>query len=332
MFLSVIAPCYNCKNTINRVLNSILIQEFTDLEVIIIDDNSPESFIQILNKYKELLDIKYFKINPKIHCPGNSRKVGLEKAQGDWVTFIDHDDAFKEGAFKLFYDTVKSSEKPYHFFFSPVEQVDENGNNKKQLDAITWLHGNFYERKWLLDNNINFKQDLKGNEDLYFNNLVYNTLLGEDESYWTSQVPLYKWYSISKSLSNSLTEDSDCGYTEKYFKDYLIANVEPAKISIGKFPNKLDNYKSSLFRVIIYSYFYYQRAIYLFKDEKVLSDMLKSIKDFFNEYKRLFNNSTEDIINEIYKNSENYNSLRDIIKSLSGNFIEKQSIKEFYNG
>lgn len=48
MFLSVIVSCYNCRNYINRVLNSLLIQNFNDFEVIISDDNSTDGFMEIV--------------------------------------------------------------------------------------------------------------------------------------------------------------------------------------------------------------------------------------------------------------------------------------------
>lgn len=74
------------------------------------------------------MNIKYFKTEShKVHCPGNTRKDGWKHASGDWITFIDHDDAFIEGAFQLVYNTVKNSNEKYNFLFSKPLQVDENG-------------------------------------------------------------------------------------------------------------------------------------------------------------------------------------------------------------
>lgn len=333
MFLSVIVSCHNCKNYIKRVLNSLLIQNFDDFEIIISDDESTDDFMDVVNLYKSLLNIKYFKTEKhKIHCPGNTRRDGWKHATGDWVTFMDHDDAFMPGAFKLVYDTVNKAEIKYNFMYSPVSQVDANGNQVRLLDAVTWLHGNFYNRQWLINNNIDFKEDLFGNEDLYFNSMVQGVLIGESASYWKVNKPLYQWYSIPESLSNSVEKNTDCGYTERYFKDYLIAGSEPYMKMIERYPEKKDCYKKNIINLLVYSYFYYERAIFIFKDTKVLNEMLESIKDFFDYYKK--NNlwgSTESLFTTLLTDAESYTTQRNTILSLSGKFIETHSFKEFLN-
>jgi glycosyltransferase involved in cell wall biosynthesis len=160
-------------------MNSLLVQDFDDMEIIISDDNSTDNFMEIVDKYKALLNIKYFPTNKhKYHCPGNTRLDGLSHATGEWVTFIDHDDELIPGSFKTVYDTLNNNlQYNIPFIFSPVQRVDVNGNSTL-LEAITWLHGNFYKRQFLIDNDINFKEDLYGNEDLYFNNLVNGHLTG----------------------------------------------------------------------------------------------------------------------------------------------------------
>ena len=332
MFLSVIVSCHNCRPYIKRVLNSLLIHNFDDFEVIIEDDNSSDNFMEIVQPYAQLMDIKYFKTEPhKVHCPGNTRRDGWKHASGDWITFMDHDDAFIEGAFQLVYDTVKNSEEKYHFLFSKPLQVDENGQNGKELDAITWLHGNFYEKQWLIDNEIDFKEDLFGNEDLWFNNLVYDTLAGQNDKFWTANVSLYKWYSVPESLSNKNPENTDCGYTEKYFADYLTANYYSHLISIKKYPLMTNFYRDSCAKVFLYSYFYYERAIYLFKDEEVLGRMLEAIKTTFANYCSELKGSKEELLESIRKDCETYNSQRDVIGNLSGKFIETHSFGEFLN-
>lgn len=332
MFLSVIVSCHNCKPYIQRVLNSLLIQEFKDFEVIISDDNSTDGFMELVKLYEPLLNIKYYKTNShKKHCPGNTRRDGWSHATGEWITFMDHDDAFIQGAFNTLYNTCVASEEKYHFMYSPVAQVDCNGQTVKQLDAATWLHGNFYNRQWLIDNDINFKEDLFGNEDLYFNNLVYGTIAGKDEKYWTVNHPLYQWFSIPESLSNKKPEGTDCGYTEKYYNDYLTANVEPHLLLAKKFPNQCAYFEDNVIRALIYSYFYYERAITVYKDINVLTEMLESIKKAFLLYENHCNGSAQKLFDYIYQKVDAFIEQRESIYSLSGKFIEFHSFKEFLN-
>ena len=90
IFLSVIIPCHNCRNSIGELLDS-LIQQVNPprFEVIIQDDNSTDGFMEIVNGYKIYLDIKYFKNKQReVHCPGNTRNDGLDNAKGKWVAKV----------------------------------------------------------------------------------------------------------------------------------------------------------------------------------------------------------------------------------------------------
>ena len=330
MFLSVIVSCHNCKPYIKRVLNSILIQEFDDLEIIISDDHSTDGFMEEVNKYNDLLNIKYFKTDThKFHCPGNTRMDGWKHASGDWITFIDHDDEFLPGAFNQMKASLEANAQ-YNipFVFSPVQRIDANGN-VSLLDAVTWLHGNFYKRSFLIENNINFKEDLYGNEDLYFNNLVNGIITGKGYSILKLDSPMYKWICNTESLSNSKIGDLD--YTEKYFGDYLISNSEPHIRCYNEFSQKHNHFKRELTQAILYSYFYYQRALYN-NGKKKVEQMYIDIKNTYNKILSVLNLTTKDLIKEFESDVTRYNDARNIICQLSGGFIETQSIQQFLKG
>lgn len=327
MFLSVIISCHNCKPYIKRVLNSLVLQEFDDMEIIISDDHSTDDFMDEVEKYKGLLDIKYFLTEEhKYHCPGNTRLDGWKHASGDWITFIDHDDEFLPGAFNLVKTQLKAnSQYNIPFVFSPVQRIDAVGN-VSLLDASTWLHGNFYKRSFLIENEINFKEDLFGNEDLYFNNLVNGTITGKGYSILKLNGPIYKWICNSESLSNK--KDGELEYTEKYFGDYLISNSEPHIICYNKFPNQQEYFKRELTQAILYTYFYYQRALYN-NGKKKVAQMYTDIVMIYNKILSALNLTTKDMIKDFESDVKRYNDARNIITQLSGSFIESQSISQF---
>ena len=329
MFLSVIVSCHNCKPYIKRLLNSLVIQDFNDMEVIIMDDNSTDNFLELVESYKMLLDIKCFNTEShKYHCPGNTRMDGITHTSGEWITFMDHDDEFLPNAFNTVYSQLKVNSK-YNipFVFSPVQRVDKNGNTGN-LDAITWLHGNFYKKSFLIENNINFKEDLLGNEDLYFNNQVNNHVHGQGLSILKVHDPLYKWHYNEQSFSNTSSEG--LGYTERYFGDYLIANSEPHILCYNLYPDKQEQYRQNLIQTLLYTYFYYQRASFNHGEEK-LTQMLSDIKDTFNKIKLTLNISTKDLLKIYMSDVPRFNDSRNTISSLSGTFIESKSICQFYN-
>ena len=166
MFLSIIVSCHNCKPYIKRLLNSLVIQDFQDMEIIISDDDSTDGFMEYVEPYKALLNIKYFKVGEhKYHCPGNTRKDGWKHAEGEWITFMDHDDELLPNSLNTVKESLlANSQYNIPFIFSPVQRVDSNGN-LVNLDAVTWLHGNLYKKSFLKENNIDFKEDLYENED-----------------------------------------------------------------------------------------------------------------------------------------------------------------------
>lgn len=89
--LSVIIPAYNAEKTIARAVKSIIQQNYTAIEVIIINDGSVDNTDYICRKLAEKdLRIRYFEIN---NCGvSNARNIGLDVAQGSFVTFLDADD------------------------------------------------------------------------------------------------------------------------------------------------------------------------------------------------------------------------------------------------
>jgi glycosyltransferase involved in cell wall biosynthesis len=298
------------------------------MEIIISDDHSTDNFMELVEQYKSLLNIKYFKTNEhKYHCPGNTRRDGLSHATGEWVTFMDHDDIIKPDSFKIVKQQLDANSR-YNipFIFSPVERKDKNGNSMI-LDAVTWIHGNFYKRQFLIDNNINFKEDLYGNEDLYFNNLVNGTVTGQGLSILKLDNPIYIWNYNEKSLSNSSFGELD--YTEKYFGDYLIANSEPHILCYDKFPHLQSHFKRELTQALLYSYFYYQRALYNYGPIKT-EEMLKDIKNITEKILLHLNMNKDQLLTEFFGDVERYNESRQIICALSGKFIETQSLIDFF--
>ena len=90
MKISIIIPVYNCEEYIKKCIDSIIEQTYKDFEVIIINDGSTDNTNYILNEYKNYSNIII--INQNNHGVSYSRNVGLEKAKGNYICFIDGDD------------------------------------------------------------------------------------------------------------------------------------------------------------------------------------------------------------------------------------------------
>lgn len=89
--VSVIIPVYNVEKYLNRCIGSIVNQTYTDLEIILVDDGSPDNCPQMCDEWA-LKDSRIKVIHKENSGAGLARNTGLENATGDYVTFVDSDD------------------------------------------------------------------------------------------------------------------------------------------------------------------------------------------------------------------------------------------------
>ena len=89
--ISVIIPVYNVEKYLSQCLESVLAQTYNDFEVVLVDDGSPDSSGAICEEYA-CKDSRVRVIHQKNAGVSGARNTGIEKAKGEWLTFIDSDD------------------------------------------------------------------------------------------------------------------------------------------------------------------------------------------------------------------------------------------------
>ena len=96
MKFSVIIPCYNAASTIERALDSLTLQAFSDWEVICIDDCSKDNTADVIKAYSDKHNDAQITLlhNEKNSGPGVSRNNGISIARGDYLMFLDADDYY----------------------------------------------------------------------------------------------------------------------------------------------------------------------------------------------------------------------------------------------
>lgn len=98
--VSVIVPIYNVERYLPRCLDTILSQSFTDFELILVDDGSPDRCSIICDEYKakdERIQVIHQK-NAKLSA---ARNAGIDAAQGEWLAFVDSDDWIHKDYLKI---------------------------------------------------------------------------------------------------------------------------------------------------------------------------------------------------------------------------------------
>lgn len=92
MKLSVIVPVYKAENTLRKCVDSLLAQTVEDLEVILVNDGSPDGSASILEDYAARFPDRIRTKTLTNGGQGRARNFGLEMARGEWIGFVDSDD------------------------------------------------------------------------------------------------------------------------------------------------------------------------------------------------------------------------------------------------
>ncbi len=105
--VSVIIPVYNVENYIAKCLESLISQTLKDIEIICVNDGSKDSSLEILNQYAQK-DKRIVVFNQKNQGPGVARNLGIEKANGEYIAFVDSDDWLDSNALEILYSKAKT--------------------------------------------------------------------------------------------------------------------------------------------------------------------------------------------------------------------------------
>lgn len=105
--LSIIVPTYNVRLYIKECIDSLLIQNYRDFEIIIVDDGSTDGSSQICDNLR-LIDSRIKVVHQKNGGLSAARNTGLKYAQGEYISFIDSDDLVSPS---MFTDLIEALEK-----------------------------------------------------------------------------------------------------------------------------------------------------------------------------------------------------------------------------
>lgn len=249
ILLDIIIPHYKeKKELLDRALNSISIQEGIDLNsinvVVINDCAEPLLSDDLKNKYSNL-NIIY--INNEVNLgPGLTRQRGLDNSMAKYITFLDCDDEFYSN-FALA-NAIDRMEK-YNdniLVTSVLEEVFINGksfNFKHMPNEVQGLHGIFYNREFLIKNNIRFHSKLWHAEDSYFYRIScyitkidaidyvtykwnYNeTSIVKQKRKFDYSVIAFKDHLNQVRFTYEFVKEKGCAYGDNFIDDYLISSV-----------------------------------------------------------------------------------------------------------
>ena len=145
--ISIIIPSYNRKDFIQRAIDSVLNQEFKNVEIIVVDDGSTDGTYEFMQEtYGGNNKIRLFK-NAQNSGAGFSRKVGYKESKGSYLIFMDDDDYYTN--FKFFDHAIDIFDKYSNVGMVSSSSVIEYVKENKFEDSIMNINGLIEKSEYL---------------------------------------------------------------------------------------------------------------------------------------------------------------------------------------
>lgn len=215
--LSVIIPVYNSENTLERCILSILDQTYKNIEIILINDGSIDNSLRIMEKYQKI-DNRVKIYSNSNHGVGYTRNYGIERATGEYITFVDSDDYIEKNMYLDMINMLKK-EKCDMIICSYNKIIDEKIIKNKYVpemnkiigidSVLTYLKNEKYNYVANVWNKIYVKDKIKKefSEDYFIGeDLLFNCYyIVENENVFFLNKEYYNYVIEQTSLSNRVS-------------------------------------------------------------------------------------------------------------------------------
>ena len=255
--VSVVVPFYNAQKFLDRCINSILMQTYENIELILVNNCSTDDSEKIAMTYKEDERVKYFICNKK--GVSFARNEGINKASGKWLLFVDADDYLDSTIIEnLVNKAVENSMDAgcVEIGFADVDVkcnlIKDNinlGNNKifskeEMLEELFYSTLDFYrgylwnklfDLNLIKDNKIKFDSNIAYNEDRLFILEYINALEESKKVYFVPKIGYYYVHHEESAMGDRKNRPVEKVITE------IIAyeRMEEIIIKTGKYKNAL---------------------------------------------------------------------------------------------
>lgn len=196
ILLSVILPTHNRGHCIEKMIDSVLMQDFKNFELIIVDDGSTDGTMEMLKKRYDNTDLRIvYKANEGV---SSARNLGISLARGEYITFVDSDDYLLDGFFRDIYESIlhyRADVYVYSGFSKQSEKLDKvplfwgdwrYGDGKVickhgrefikdfcLFGGNSWACAKVFKTSLIRGNNLAFEEHISYGEDMLFNLQVY---------------------------------------------------------------------------------------------------------------------------------------------------------------
>lgn len=294
--ISIIVPIYNVEKYLRKCIESLINQTYKDIEIILIDDGSPDNCGQICDEYVKN-DNRIRVVHKKNAGVSEARNDGIKLSKGDYIAFVDSDDYVEKNFIEILYDNAIKNNADVSICNYFLENKNRKIRKKIDSDIAKDLESEdfckyiirknsfrglllnklfkreiFFENGKinLIDSNIHICEDLLF---LVENSSKYDKIYFDKESY------LYHYVIRENSAISSKYNEKKV--TMIYAYDRILNFIEK------NYHNLLDDYKKDYLKMALN-----QKELYIssnFRDEEIKKVIDKSIKKYYKEVKHKAN-------------------------------------------
>lgn len=251
--VSLIVPVYKVENYINQCLDSLINQTLKDIEIILIDDGSPDNSGKICDEYSRN-DHRIKVIHKENGGVSAARNDGIKEATGDYIMFLDSDDWAEENMCEVAYNAIVEkkvdmaffthytnysnkeileNKMPKSFYYDKKEDIEKiqliviNDKYVKLIDnslsysGFTAPWSKIFSRKFIQENNILYNLNVKG---IFDDGLFVLECLEKANNIYFENVSLYHYRIIDSSIMRSYNPNKIQIYNTIFDELKLFAN------------------------------------------------------------------------------------------------------------
>ncbi|MCF2669400.1 glycosyltransferase [Faecalicatena contorta] len=233
--VSIIIPIYKVEKYLKRCIESAREQTLSDLEIILVDDGSPDQCPEICDDYAKL-DIRIKVIHKENGGLSSARNAGMRIATGKYIFFLDSDDWLESDGMQRLYETAEKYQVDFVRYrairtgwpgmeanapcmVEEIRELQEGLYDKKRIineiyprllatpqltmGAIVGAWGSLYRTDFLRKNQLSFYEEVKFSEDLIFS---ANVVRAANSFYFIDTPGVYHYFYNPNSISKSFRE------------------------------------------------------------------------------------------------------------------------------
>ncbi len=242
--VSVIIPVYKTEKYIRECMDSVVNQTLKDIEIICVDDGSPDNSGKILDEYAKR-DNRVHVIHQKNAGVSVARNRGISEAKGEFIKFVDSDDFIDKDTCKICYD--KSKELDADIVFHNAK--DDTTLVKPQFNLVNESSCfAFFKTNIIKDHNIRFREGTSFGEDQAFNLICIpkaNRIVTISDNLYTYRPNPTSATHTSNIIKHSFSHAENVKYVYTDWKNNGYFNNEIAKVNFLKWFCDMNYWKDN---------------------------------------------------------------------------------------